>query len=580
MNYILNLVMCRGNEDLKELIYFLDTVKAQRNIRKEDVLVTVMQFGDGKELDAAVSNYPELNIDVIHTNCDTRARAYNQFLLKSNAEWIMFMDYGDFFPDVYAVSMMVNLFPTQEWDIAWTEHYNDFQGSKGWVNIITDVQRGLHGKLFRRNFLIENGVFFDEALAYDEGDVFFTVAQSITDYSRFAKISTRFVPYAHFVPETTEIVPPEEIIEHLHLTNMASIRDLNPKRSGYLQSVMHAICIAYFFIHTEPVAESLKKRITADIIDLCRKNSVMINHMKQQDIEVFLDEAQTEIQSICNNAYVRYGHEMYFEEDGDTFDKWLGEGCKWKKVEKRPPKKPSKPGKEPKVAVFCGTRNVYDCMETAAKSLMYHTKMDRIYFFIEDDQFPNPLPKEIRCINVSGQTWFDPHGPNFSTSWTYMCMVRAAFAKLMPDEHKVLSLDIDVVVNEDISELWEIDLHNYCYAGVPEPERSLKKNSVYANFGVIMMNLDLIRESKIDEIIISSLNRDRWGCPEQDAFNHFCKGKVLALPPKYNATRAGHITAETEEEKISHYAGIKYWKQFKPFRKYAGMSWEEVMKHK
>ena len=31
-------------------------------------------------------------------------------------------------------------------------------------------------------------------------------------------------------------------------------------------------------------------------------------------------------------------------------------------------------------------------------------------------------------------------------------------------------------------------------------------------------------------------------------------------------------SAETEEEKISHYAGIKYWKQFRPYKRYANMS--------
>ena len=93
-----------------------------------------------------------------------------------------------------------------------------------------------------------------------------------------------------------------------------------------------------------------------------------------------------------------------------------------------------------------------------------------------------------------------------------------------------------------------------------------------------MMNLEKIRKDGMDDRIIASLNKDKWGCPEQDAFNHFCAGSIYPLDSKYNATRMGHITKETDEEKISHYAGIKYWKQFKPFKKFAGMSWEEVMK--
>ena len=38
---------------------------------------------------------------------------------------------------------------------------------------------------------------------------------------------------------------------------------------------------------------------------------------------------------------------------------------------------------------------------TAAKSLLEHSNVEKIYFFIEDDIFPYALPQEIECINVS-----------------------------------------------------------------------------------------------------------------------------------------------------------------------------------
>ena len=295
---------------------------------------------------------------------------------------------------------------------------------------------------------------------------------------------------------------------------------------------------------------------------------------------MFVDHAQREMLNICNNAYMDYGIEMCFDADETSFTQWLKKGCNELMESNIVPirKKALSPvSAGSKVAVFCGTRNVYECMETAAKSLEYHTPMDRIYFFIEDDEFPTPLPDKIICVNVSDQKWFNSHGPNYKSAWTYMCLMRAAFAKLMPNEHKILSLDIDVIVQDDISELWDIDMQDCYFAGVPETGRTEKNNSIYANFGVIMMDLDKIRYTKIDDTIIESLNRDRWGCPEQDAFNHFCAGKICALPSMYNATRAGHLTEETDVEKISHYAGIKYWKQFRPYREYAKMSWEEIM---
>lgn len=55
-----------------------------------------------------------------------------------------------------------------------------------------------------------------------------------------------------------------------------------------------------------------------------------------------------------------------------------------------------------RAAVYSGTRNIYDKMLTASKSLLMHSNVEKIYFLIEDDQFPYELPKEIECINISG----------------------------------------------------------------------------------------------------------------------------------------------------------------------------------
>lgn len=53
-----------------------------------------------------------------------------------------------------------------------------------------------------------------------------------------------------------------------------------------------------------------------------------------------------------------------------------------------------------KAAVYCGTRNLYRQMITAAKSLLIHSDVDKIYFLIEDDDFPYSLPPEIECLCV------------------------------------------------------------------------------------------------------------------------------------------------------------------------------------
>ena len=65
-----------------------------------------------------------------------------------------------------------------------------------------------------------------------------------------------------------------------------------------------------------------------------------------------------------------------------------------------------------KVAVYSGTREVYPQMHTALKSLLLNTPMDRVFLFIEDDEFPYPLPSNVIPLNVSGQEFFLPGSAN------------------------------------------------------------------------------------------------------------------------------------------------------------------------
>jgi len=49
-----------------------------------------------------------------------------------------------------------------------------------------------------------------------------------------------------------------------------------------------------------------------------------------------------------------------------------------------------------------------------------------------------------------------------------MVLVRAAYTKIFPHLDRILSIDMDTIVNENISELWDLDLTDYYLAAVEE----------------------------------------------------------------------------------------------------------------
>lgn len=232
-----------------------------------------------------------------------------------------------------------------------------------------------------------------------------------------------------------------------------------------------------------------------------------------------------------------------------------------------------------KTAVYCSTRNLYKDMIPSLKSLLINSDVERVYFLIEDDDFPYELPDCVQTINVSGQRFFRPDGPNFNKPWTYMVLLRAALPKILAED-LVLSLDFDLIVQKDISDLWETDMGEYYFAAVEEPRKEGFRHP-YANFGVALLNLRKMREDGIDDRAIHSLDTVYTFANEQDVLNKLCYGKVKILPSTYNANA---YTAPCADPKIVHFAGIgeifpwsgKRWQEEPLVEEYRKIPWEEI----
>lgn len=143
---------------------------------------------------------------------------------------------------------------------------------------------------------------------------------------------------------------------------------------------------------------------------------------------------------------------------------------------------------------------------------------------------------------------------------------------------KVLYLDADVLVVEDLKKLYDIDLANehagmvydaYIYKkGSYTDGCGFKYNKNYFNSGVILMNIEKWREDKITEKMLSFVaeHKDRFvyktgvsSCiyefPDQDLINKILYGKIKPIDRRWN-----HFFGHHKNPAIYHYAGvIKPW---------------------
>ena len=224
-----------------------------------------------------------------------------------------------------------------------------------------------------------------------------------------------------------------------------------------------------------------------------------------------------------------------------------------------------------RIAVYNGSREIYIDMVSAVKSLLFHTQVDKVYLMIEDDSFSYELPDIVQLVNVSkiADEIFNPDGPNYHTKWTVYGLMRQAMTKVFPEYDIVLGIDADTIVQEDISDIWDIDLSGYYYAAAKEPLMSARSVADYYNAGILLCNLKKLREDGMDDRIIREINSVYYPYNGQDVMCKLCEGKILELPSDYNASQ---FTLPTEHKKILHFANNRTWLNSGLAEYYRGLS--------
>ena len=228
-------------------------------------------------------------------------------------------------------------------------------------------------------------------------------------------------------------------------------------------------------------------------------------------------------------------------------------------------------------AVYTGSRNLYGDMQTAAKSLIANSAVDKVWLLVEDDDYDFYLPDICEVVNVSDQEFFPKDSPNMNSPFSYLSLMRAALA-LMPEfAHldRIFSLDVDTICCRNVTEVWDMPVED-CYFSASREDSSCFKNMLYCNTGVTVYNLEKLRDGKAQEVV-DCLNWRKYPNIEQDVFSFLCQGHIHDMPSEYNCTR---FTDPTNTVRIMHYAGYKAekWRKEPVVGRYRDMSWAEAMR--
>ena len=119
---------------------------------------------------------------------------------------------------------------------------------------------------------------------------------------------------------------------------------------------------------------------------------------------------------------------------------------------------------------------------------------------------------------------------------------RLMAADVLPEEDKVLYMDCDVIVREDVVRLYAEDIGDALLGAYVYPGREADMNAALGtdvqavfNSGVLLFNLRKWREIGLFERCMEVLERyPTLPCPDQDALAIVCSGRVAPLDHRWN----------------------------------------------
>lgn len=206
--------------------------------------------------------------------------------------------------------------------------------------------------------------------------------------------------------------------------------------------------------------------------------------------------------------------------------------------------------------LLCGNKGVFDGALSLLISILNKTKEDiTCYIFtmnlerikpefvsITDEQieFLNSVVKSKNNNNkiikydvteIYEEEFYKCANENaYCTPYTLLRLFADKFPE-MPD--KLLYLDIDIMVNDDLIKLYNINIEAYEYAAVKEKYGCWFIKHDYINAGMLLLNMKKIRETKLLEKARNLIKNKKMLFADQSAI-YRATTKKLIIPRIYN----------------------------------------------
>lgn len=210
--------------------------------------------------------------------------------------------------------------------------------------------------------------------------------------------------------------------------------------------------------------------------------------------------------------------------------------------------------------VFATDDNYATYLSVAIKSLIHYANVKFIYrifiFYTNINSYSIQLLKSLEQKNVTidfvdvskNIENYDLYSvSHFSKEMYYRLLI----PEILNKYNKVLYLDCDILIQKDISNIYNENIEEYIMGVIKNPQNinltkykenvlNIKENE-YFNSGVLLINNKKFRENNIKQKCFNILQKhQKFYCPDQDILNISCNGAVKYLDERWNF-QWGHL---------------------------------------
>ena len=165
----------------------------QRLVNWDDIRITLVHDGTEKFPDEYFRDIP-CGVKQVVIPPGGIAAVRNWCIDNSDATWIKWNDFDAMFANVYSLQDMMYVLDNDEFDLLWFDVMAEVEGHKYLKDKRDPVV--IHGKVFRRSFLLDNQIRFNESLTWCEDSAFLSVIEMEINHQRIGKIRCESPIYA------------------------------------------------------------------------------------------------------------------------------------------------------------------------------------------------------------------------------------------------------------------------------------------------------------------------------------------------------------------------------------------------